>query len=113
MLFGVDDSEVLRVEQKLRNDRLALAAARRALKEQCGRTLTRPSTLALLLAAGGLAGARSKAPETRRASSLLGTMLRPILKGVATLAVERALHWRRDELAAAPRREHKAPENAG
>lgn len=113
MLFGVDDSEVLRVEQKLRNDRLALAAARRALKEQCGRTLTRPSTLALLLAAGGLAGARSKAPETRRASSLLGTMLRPILKGVATLAVERALHWRRDKLAVGPRREDKAPENAG
>ena len=61
MLFGVDDSEARRAEQRLRDDKLALAEARRALYEQSRRTLTRPSTLALLVVAGGILGARPKA----------------------------------------------------
>ncbi|MEO8565670.1 MAG: hypothetical protein ABI541_04740, partial [Betaproteobacteria bacterium] len=60
MLFGVDDSQALRAEQRLRDDKLALAEAKRALAEQCRRTLTRPSTLAILLVVGGLLGARPR-----------------------------------------------------
>lgn len=98
MIFGVDDSEVVRIERRLRDDRLALAQAGQRLLEQSRRTLTRPSTLALLLVAGGLAGARAKAspppPDRRRGGSALAIMLSavaaPLLKGLATLAVQRA-----------------------
>jgi len=68
VLFGVDDSEVLCVEQKPRDDRLALAGAVRALKARRGRTLTRPSALALLLAAGGDWPVRSPKHRKRDAS---------------------------------------------
>lgn len=120
MLFGVDDSEVLRAEQRLRDDRVALAEAKRTLTEQCRRTLTRPSTLALLLVAGGIAGARSKtaapARKGRGALAILGAMLRPIwallFKGAATIAIERALHGRHDEPASAPRQNDRPPERA-
>jgi hypothetical protein len=77
------------------------------LAEQCRRTLTLPSTLAVLLAIGGLAGARSRVPKGHRVSSLFGAMLRWIVKGVATLAFERAMRGRRDE-AATPLREDNA-----
>jgi hypothetical protein len=105
VLFSVDDSEALRAEQKLRNDKLALTEAKRALTEQCRRTLTRPSTLAILLFVGGLAGARprtvAQAPERRRAGSILGAILRsvwaPVFRGVTAVAVERALHRYRDD----------------
>ncbi|HEV7412824.1 MAG TPA: hypothetical protein VGP14_04125 [Casimicrobiaceae bacterium] len=113
MLFGVDDSEVLRAEQRLRDDKRALAEAKRALTEQCRRTLTRPSTLALLIVAGGLLGARRKAPaqaaERRRAGSILGAIVRaiwaPLFKGATAVAVERALHRHHDE-AEPPSRRH-------
>jgi hypothetical protein len=109
MLFGVDDSEALRAEQRLRDDKLALAEAKRALTNQCRRTLTRPSTLAILLVVGGLIGARpratAQAPERRRAGSVLGAILRslwaPVFKGVTAVAVERALHRHRDDAAPA------------
>ena len=105
MFFGVDDSEALRAEQRLRDDKLALVEAKRALSEQCRRTLTRPSTLAILLVVGGLVGARPRAtaqpPERRRAGSVLGAVLRsiwaPLFKGVTAIAVERALHQHRDD----------------
>lgn len=120
MLFSVDDSEALRAEQRLRDDKLALANARRALTEQCRQTLTRPSTLAILLVVGGLVGARPRAPaqaaESRRAGSLLGAILRsiwaPLFKGVAAIAVERALHPHHDEAAPASRGHDQAPEIA-
>lgn len=110
MLFGVDDSEALRAEQRLRDDKLALAEAKRALTEQCRRTLTRPSTLVVLLVVGGLVGARpraaAQAPERRRGGSVLGAILRsiwaPLFKGVTAVAVERALHRHRDDAAPAP-----------
>jgi hypothetical protein len=116
VLFGVDDSEALRADQRLRNDKLALAAARRALTEQCRRTLTRPSTLAILLVVGGLVGARpravAQAPERRRAGSLLGAILRsilaPVFKGVTAVAVERALHRHSDDAAPASSRHDPA-----
>lgn len=109
MLFGVDDSEALRAEQRLRDDKLALAEAKRALTEQCRRTLTRPSTLAILLIVGGLVGARPRgtasAPERRHGGSVLGAILRsiwaPLFKGVTAVAVERALHRHRDDAAPA------------
>lgn len=110
MIFGVDDSEVARIERRLRDDRLAFAEAKRNLVEHSRRTLTRPSTLALLLVVGGLAGARSKAPpppERRRASSrlalLLGAVWAPLVKGLTSMAVQRALHGRYDEPAPAAR----------
>ena len=120
MLFDVDDGEALRAEQRLRNDLLALAGARHTLTEQCRRTLTRPSTLALLLVAGGVVGARSKAaapaPKGQRAFSILGAMLRPIwaplFKGAATIAIERAMHGRHDQGGPAPNSNDKAPERA-
>ncbi len=113
MLLGIDDSQVQSAERKLHDDRLALAEATRALREQCRRTMTRPSTLALLLVVGGLAGARAKtrapAPETRSISSALGAVLRgvlsPLLKSVAALAVEHVLHRRHDAAAPAPQNE--------
>ncbi|MEP6997099.1 MAG: hypothetical protein ABI900_05590 [Betaproteobacteria bacterium] len=113
MLLDIDDSQVQSAERKLHHDRLALAEATRALREQCRRTLTRPSTLALLLVVGGLTGARAKtrarAPGTRRISSALGAMLRgvlaPLLKGVAALAVEHVLHRRHDAPAPTPQNE--------
>ena len=116
MLFGVDDSEVLRAEQRLRDDKLTLTEAKRALTEQCRRTLTRPSTLALLVVVGGLLGARSKVPaqatERRRAGSVLGAILRsiwvPLFKGVTAVAVERALHRHHDEAEPASRRYDQA-----
>ena len=110
MLFGVDDSEALRAEQRLRDHKLALVEAKRALTEQCRRTLTRPSTLAILLVVGGVIGARPRAvaqtPERRRrAGSVLGAILRslwaPVFKGVTAVAVERALHRHRDDAAPA------------
>lgn len=105
MLFGVDDSEARRAEQRLHDDKLALADAKRALYEQSRRTLTRPSTLALLVVVGGLLGARPKAAaqtaERRRAGSVLGAILRsiwaPLFRGVTAVAVERALHRYHDE----------------
>jgi len=105
VLFSVDDREAVRAEQRLRDDKLALTEAKRALTEQCRRTLTRPSTLAVLLLVGGLAGARprtaAQAPERRRAGSMLGAILRslwaPVLRGVTAVAVERALHRHRDD----------------
>ena len=120
MLFDVDDGEALRAEQKLRDDLLALVGAKRTLTGQCRRTLTRPSTLALLLAAGGVVGARSKeaarAPRGQRAFSILGAMLRPIwaplFKGAATIAIERAMHGRHDQGGPAPNSNDKAPERA-
>jgi hypothetical protein len=120
VLFGVDDSEALRAEQRLRNDKLALAEAKRALTEQCRRTLTRPSTLAILLVVGGLVGARpratAQAAERRSAGSLLGAILRsiwaPLFKGAAAIAVKRALHPHHDEAAPASRRHDQAPEIA-
>jgi hypothetical protein len=98
VIFVVDDSEVARIERRLRDDKLALAEAKRTLLEQGRRTLTRPSTLALLLVVGGLAGARSKAPaqppDRRRAASMLAVIVSaigaPILKGLATIVVKRA-----------------------
>jgi hypothetical protein len=116
VLFGVDDSEVLRAEQRLRDAQLALAEAKCALYQRCRRTLTRPSTLALLVVVGGLVGARPKAAaqaaERRRAGSLLGALLRsiwaPLFKGVAAVAVEHALHRHHDEPAPAWRRHDQA-----
>jgi hypothetical protein len=113
VLFSVDESEALRAEQRLRDGKLALAEAKRALTEQCRRTLTRPSTLALLLVVGGLIGARRKAPaeaaERRRGASFLGAIVRsiwaPIFKGITAVAVERALHPHRDEASAASHRD--------
>jgi hypothetical protein len=112
VLFGVDDSEAVRAEQRLRDDKLALAEAKRALIEQCRRTVTRPSTLAILLIVGGLVGARPRAavqaPERRRAGSVLGAILRsiwaPIFKGVTAVAIERALHRHRNDTAPASSR---------
>ncbi|HEX4524332.1 MAG TPA: hypothetical protein VH704_12500 [Casimicrobiaceae bacterium] len=105
MLFGVDESEALRAEQRLRDDKLALTEAKLALTEQCRRTLTRPSTIALLVVVGGLLGARPKAPEQaaerRRSGSVLGAILRsvwaPLFKAVTAVAVKRALHRHPDE----------------
>jgi hypothetical protein len=116
-LFGVDDSDARRAEQRLRDDKRALAEAKRALTEQCRRTLTRPSTLALLVVAGGLLGARPKAPvqaaQRRRAGSVLGAILRsiwaPLFRGVTAVAVERALHRHHDEAEPASRRHDQAP----
>lgn len=104
MLFTVDDSEVVRIDQRLREDRLAFAGAKHAFREQCTRTLTRPSTLALLLVVGGLAGARSKtpaaAPKRRRGTSMLGAVLAalwvPLVKSLTAIAVQRALRARND-----------------
>jgi hypothetical protein len=98
VIFVVDDSEVARIARRLRGDRLALAKAKRTLLEQARTTLTRPSTLALLLVVGGLAGARSKAPapppDRRRAASMLAGIVSavgaPLLKGLATIAIKRA-----------------------
>jgi hypothetical protein len=112
VLFGVDDSEAVRAEQRLRGDKLAVAEAKRALAEQCRRTLTRPSTLAILLVVGGLVGARprtaAQAPERRRGGSVLGAILRsiwtPVFRGVTAVAVERALHRHRDDAARASSR---------
>ncbi len=112
MIFGVDDSEVARIERRLRDDRLAFAEAKRNLVEHSRRTLTRPSTLAVLLVVGGLAGARSKAPtpppaEGRRAASRLAVLLSaigaPLLKGLTSMAVQQALRGRHDEPAPAAR----------
>jgi hypothetical protein len=119
MLFGVDDSEARRAEQRLRDDKLALAEAKRALTEHCRRTLTRPSTLVALLVVGGLLGARprsaAQAPERRRAGSVLGAILRsigaPLFRGVTAVAVERALHRHRDD-APASGRHHPTEEMA-
>jgi hypothetical protein len=116
VLFGVDDSEARRAEQRLRDDKLALAEARRALYEQSRRTLTRPSTLALLVVVGGLLGARPKAAaqatERRRAGSVLGAILRsiwgPLFRGVTAVAVERALHRHHDGAEPASRRHDQA-----
>jgi hypothetical protein len=102
MLFTIDDSEVVRIDQRLREDRLAFAGAKHAFREQCTRTLTRPSTLALLLVVGGLAGARSKtpaaAPERRRGTSMLGAVFGslwvPLVKSLTAIAVQRALRAR-------------------
>jgi hypothetical protein len=109
VLFGVDDTDALRAEQRLRDDKLALAQAKRALIEQCRRTLTRPSTLAIMLVVGGLVGARPRAAmqarEGRRTGSVFGAILRsiwaPVFKGVTAVAVERALHRHRDDAAPA------------
>jgi hypothetical protein len=109
VLFGVDDSEAVRAEQRLRGDKLGVAEAKRALAEQCRRTLTRPSTLAILLVVGALVGARpraaAQAPERRRAGSVLGAILRsvwaPLVKGVTAIALERALRRHHDEAAPA------------
>ena len=111
MIFGVDDSEAARIERRLRDDRLAFAEAKRNLVEHSRRALTRPSTLALLLVVGGLAGARSKAPppppERRRAASRLALLLSavwaPLVKGLTSMAVQRALHGRYDEAVPAAR----------
>jgi hypothetical protein len=111
VLFGVDDSEARRAEQRLRDDKLALAEARRALYEQSRRTLTRPSTIALLVVVGGVLGARPKAAaqavERRRAGSMLGAILRsiwaPLFRAVTAVAVERALHRDHDEASASRR----------
>jgi hypothetical protein len=100
----------------LRNDKLAHTEAKRALAEQCRRTLTRPSTLALLVIVGGLLGARPKSPaqaaERRRGGSVLGAILRwiwaPLFKGMTAAAVERALHRHHDEAEPAPRRHDQA-----
>ena len=85
MLFGVDDSEALRAEQRLRDHKLALVEAKRALTEQCR--------------------AVGQTPERRRAGSVLGAILRslwaPVFKGVTAVAVERALHRHRDDAAPA------------
>lgn len=105
MLFGVDDSEALRAEQRLRVDKQALVDAKRALAGECRRALTRPSTLAILLVVGGMIGARPRAaaqpPERRRAGSVLAAILRsawaPLFKGVTAVVVERALHRQRDD----------------
>lgn len=115
MLFGVDDSEAVLAEQRLRDDKLALAEAKRALTEQCRRTLTRPSTLAILLVVGALIGARpraaAQASERRRAGSVLGAIMRsiwaPVFKGVTAIAVERALHRHRDDAAPASGRQDR------
>jgi hypothetical protein len=116
VLFGVDDSEARRAEQRLRDDKLALAEARRALYEQSRRTLTRPSTLALLVVVGGVLGARPKAAaraaERRRAGSVLGAILRsigaPLFRAVTAIAVQRALHRHHDEAEPASRRHDQA-----
>ena len=116
MLFGVDDSEARRAEQRLRDDKRALAEASRALYEQSRRTLTRPSTLALLVVAGGLLGARpkaaAKAAERRRGGSVLGAILRsiwaPLFRGVTAIAVQRALHRHHDEAEPASRAHDQA-----
>jgi hypothetical protein len=116
VLFGVDDSEARRAEQRLRDDKVALAEARRALYEQSRRTLTRPSTLALLVVVGGLLGARpnagAQAAERRRAGSVPGAILRsrwgPLLRGVTAVAVERALNRHRDQAEPASRRHDQA-----
>jgi hypothetical protein len=116
VLFGVDDSEARRAEQRLRDDKLALAEARRALYEQSRRTLTRPSTLALLVVVGGVLGARPKAAaqaaERRRTGSMLGTLLRsiwgPLFRAVTAVAVQRALHRHHDAAEPASRRHDQA-----
>jgi hypothetical protein len=116
VLFGIDDSEARRAEQRLREDKRALAEASRALYEQSRRTLTRPSTLLLLVVAGGLLGARPKAAaqaaERRRAGSVLGTILRsiwaPLFRGVTAVAVQLALHRHHDEAEPASRRHAQA-----
>lgn len=98
MPLGVDESEVTNAELRLRQDRVALAEAMRAVKHRYRTTLTQPSTLALLLVVGGLAGARSKrrtsAADKRGVFSILRAMLatvwQPLLKGAAAVAVERA-----------------------
>jgi hypothetical protein len=116
VLFSVDDSEVLRAEQRLRDDKLALTEAKRALTEQCRRTLTRPSTLVLLVVVGGLLGARPKAAaqaaERRRPGSVLGAILRsiwaPLFKGVTAAAVERAFHRHHDEAESPTRQDDQA-----
>jgi hypothetical protein len=116
VLFGIDDSEARRAEQRLRDDKRALAEARRALYEQSRRMLTRPSTLALLVVVGGLLGARPKAAaqaaERRRADSVLGAILRslwaPLFRGVTAVAVDRALHRHHDEAEPESRRHDQA-----
>lgn len=108
MIFVVDDSEVARIERRLHGDALALAEAKRTLLEQGRRTLTQPSTLALLLVVGGLAGARSKAraprPDRLRAGSMLAVMASaigaPLLKGLATIAVQRVFGKHQDPASA-------------
>ena len=117
MLFGIDESEALRAEQRLRDDKLALTEAKRALTAQYRRTLTRPSTLAILLLVGGLFGARprasARARERRRAGSLLGAILRsiaaPLFKGMTAVAVEHALHRHHQQEAPTSSRDGQAP----
>ena len=100
----VDESDALRAEQRLQRDRAALTAAVYTLKEQSRRTLTRPSTLALLVLVGGLAargsGARAATREKRGVRSIFGAIARalgsPLLKGVMALAVDRAVRAARD-----------------
>lgn len=100
----VDESDALRAEQRLQRDRAALAAAAYALKEQSRRTLTRPSTLALLMVVGGLAargsGARAATREKRGVRSIFGAIAwsvgSPLLKGMMALAIDRAVRAARD-----------------
>lgn len=120
MIFDIDDSEVARIERRLRDDRLAFAEAKRNLVERSRQRLTRPSTLALLLVVGGLAGARSRTPESpperrhgaSRFAVLASAIWGPLLKGLTSMAVQRALRARHDEAATAVRETPGRPRTA-
>lgn len=115
MWIGIDDSEVIRAERRLREDRVVLADAVRQFRERCRSSLTRPSTLVLLLVAGGIAGARSKpgAATARRFSSHFGAILRflwvPLFKSAAALAIQRVLQRQHDGAAPASPRYEDVP----
>ncbi|HEY2863084.1 MAG TPA: hypothetical protein VGK37_05645 [Casimicrobiaceae bacterium] len=116
----VDEAEALRAEQRLQHDRTALAAAVYALKQQSRRTLTRPSTLALLMVVGGLAATGSGTRAARRekwgVGSIFGPIVRsiwsPLLKAMTALAVDRALRAARDADTAHRGRDPRRPDAA-
>jgi hypothetical protein len=118
VLFGVDDSEARRAEQRLRDDKLALAEARRALYEQSRRTLTRPSTLALLVVVRRPLGRTARARRRRRAKTArrLGARRHPafdlgaaVQGGVTAVAVEARRTRHHDESEPASRRHDQRP----
>ena len=97
MLTGIDESEAVRAEHRLREDRIALDVALLELKRRSRRSLTSPATLALLLVAGGIAGAGSRraAGGARKDGSKAGGIARslwlPLLQSLGAIAFRRIL----------------------
>ena len=110
MLTGIDDSEVVRAEHRLREDRIAVGVALLELKRRSRRSLTIPATIPLLLVAGGIAGAGSRRAtgEARRDGSKAGGIARslwlPLLQSLGAVAVRRILRGQEVETVAAGRR---------